>query len=112
MLFRRNCVLMAAVIFLVAGLIVGCGSKESADTKATTGAASSTYGKAVEKAKETVAELENPKQGFDPVCDMAIDGSLVVTVDGKKYGFCSQHCADMFKENPEKYLAAATKVDH
>jgi YHS domain-containing protein len=66
-----------------------------------------THGKTVQKARDAVAALSNPKVGVDPVCNMAIDeDAVIVTIDGKEYGFCSKKCADTAEANPEKYLIA------
>lgn len=43
----------------------------------------------------------------DPVCQMKIKPSEAVATiehDGTAYSFCSQDCADSFKESPEDYL--------
>ena len=42
----------------------------------------------------------------DPVCGMLLEAhEIQATVDyeGKTYHFCSQNCAEKFKENPKKY---------
>ncbi len=43
----------------------------------------------------------------DPVCDMKISpADAVVTIEheGKTYSFCSQDCADSFRDSPEDYV--------
>jgi YHS domain-containing protein len=43
----------------------------------------------------------------DPVCGMKISpGDAVASIehDGTTYYFCSQDCADSFRESPEDYL--------
>jgi len=43
----------------------------------------------------------------DPVCQMKIKPSDAVTSlehDGTTYYFCSQDCADSFRESPEDYV--------
>lgn len=43
----------------------------------------------------------------DPVCQMKIKPSEAVATiehDGTAYYFCSQDCADSFKESPEDYI--------
>jgi YHS domain-containing protein len=104
--------LVGLLVLLIA--VVGCGSGEKADVETTADAAKEeaasvgeTAKKAIDDAKDAVAALANPEPGVDPVCKMEIDGSLTAEIDGKKYGFCSQHCAEKFTENPEKYLVAA-----
>jgi YHS domain-containing protein len=91
---------------LILSLSLGCGSKEDADTQ-TTGEMQTTHGQTVQKARDVVAALSNPKVGVDPVCNMAIDeDAVIVTIDGKDYGFCSKKCAEAAEADPEKYLMA------
>ena len=42
----------------------------------------------------------------DPVCGMKVDSGSKHSLEhaGKRYEFCSQHCADTFSANPGKYL--------
>ena len=43
----------------------------------------------------------------DPVCGMRLDPADVATVtqwQGRSYSFCSQECADIFAEAPERYV--------
>jgi len=98
-----------AIVFalvLVLSFSVGCGSKDDSDTETTT-EMQTTHGRTVQKARDVVAELSNPKVGIDPVCNMAIDeDAVVVAINGKEYGFCSQKCADTAAADPEKYLVA------
>jgi len=50
---------------------------------------------------------ENERLVTDPVCQMRIRPSeAVATVEyeGATYYFCSQDCADSFKETPEDYV--------
>jgi YHS domain-containing protein len=107
-------VMAVAVVILAIIIAAGCGSKDTATTedKATTEGtsakkATTTMGRTVQKARENVAALEAPKAVLDPVCGMAVDGGVVVTYNDKEYHFCSQSCADKFKEHPEKYVAAS-----
>ncbi len=49
----------------------------------------------------------------DPVCGMDVDPAHAAaseTYEGKKYYFCSTHCRDAFKAQPEKYVQAASIV--
>jgi YHS domain-containing protein len=102
--------LVGLLVLLIAG--IGCSSGEKAETAAEEAAShGETVEKAVKDVKADIASLANPEPGIDPVCKMEIDGSLVADIDGKKYGFCSQHCVDKFKENPEKYLTAAAESE-
>jgi len=51
--------------------------------------------------------MTTEEQVIDPVCKMKINKSdAVATVEhkGKTYYFCSQDCADSFRESPEDYL--------
>lgn len=111
-LHTKSVLRLVVFAMLVAALCVslGCGAKEKTEPQTTTTDQSTTMGKAVDQAKEAagdVAMLANPKPGIDPVCGMTIDDSrLVVEVDGKKYGFCAVACAEEFKADPAKYLAA------
>lgn len=44
---------------------------------------------------------------IDPVCGMTVtkdSAAAVLEYGGKPVYFCSQHCADLFSENPRKYL--------
>ncbi len=46
-------------------------------------------------------------QVTDPVCQMKIKPSEAVASaerNGKTYYFCSQDCADAFRESPEDYV--------
>ena len=50
---------------------------------------------------------DNEQLVTDPVCQMKIKPSeAVATIEhaGTVYHFCSQDCADSFKESPEDYL--------
>jgi YHS domain-containing protein len=98
-------------LVLLLTVIIGCSSGDEAETQTSTTEQSTTPGKTVQQAKEAVASLANPEPGIDPVCGMAVDGSIVVNVDGKDYAFCSQACADKFKEDPDKYITPAKKSD-
>jgi Cu+-exporting ATPase len=43
----------------------------------------------------------------DPVCGMKIsksDAVATVEYEGKTYYFCSQDCADSFRESPKDYV--------
>ncbi|MDW7679146.1 MAG: YHS domain-containing protein [bacterium] len=43
----------------------------------------------------------------DPVCGMTVDEATPaakVDYKGKSFYFCSKHCAEQFKEEPEKYV--------
>ncbi len=96
----------ACALVLILSFSVGCGSKEDTDAQ-TASEKQTTYGKTVQKTRDVVASLSNPKVATDPVCNMAIDeNAIIVTIDGKDYGVCSQKCADALKADPEKYLVA------
>lgn len=47
------------------------------------------------------------EQVTDPVCKMKIkpsEAAATVTHEGQTYYFCSQDCADSFRESPEDYM--------
>jgi len=51
--------------------------------------------------------MTTAEQVTDPVCSMKINKSdAVATVEynGNTYYFCSQDCADTFRESPEDYI--------
>lgn len=51
--------------------------------------------------------MTSQQQVTDPVCNMKISPSDAVTTeekDGTTYYFCSQDCADAFRESPEDYI--------
>jgi Cu+-exporting ATPase len=44
----------------------------------------------------------------DPVCGMKIEQSEAAATEefgGTRWYFCSKHCEELFKEDPEQYLA-------
>ncbi len=45
----------------------------------------------------------------DPVCGMTVDRSKALTESyaGRTYYFCSEDCRARFREDPERYVAAA-----
>ncbi len=51
------------------------------------------------------SECDDSNGNIDPVCGMAVseDTDLVIRFEGRKIYFCSAHCLDKFKQNPEKY---------
>src|SRR5262245_36294258 len=47
---------------------------------------------------------------IDPVCGMSVDPATAagsVAHAGTTYHFCSRHCVEKFRADPEKYLAGA-----
>jgi len=48
----------------------------------------------------------------DPVCGMAVDSGSGHNLEhaGRRYDFCSQHCAEAFSANPGKYLNLAEAI--
>ncbi|KKU66698.1 MAG: Copper-translocating P-type ATPase [Parcubacteria group bacterium GW2011_GWA2_47_16] len=40
----------------------------------------------------------------DPVCGMQPTEGINLTHDGVTYSFCSTHCRELFKQNPESYI--------
>ncbi len=49
-----------------------------------------------------------PQELLDPVCGMTVppDTPRRFTYQGREYGFCSEHCLNKFREQPENYLQA------
>jgi Cu+-exporting ATPase len=53
----------------------------------------------------TLALISEP--AIDPVCGMTVDPAASAgsfSYKGKTYHFCSQHCLERFKADPEHYL--------
>jgi len=53
-------------------------------------------------------------QATDPVCGMSVDpqsAAATVEHDDQTYHFCSQGCADKFREDPEQYLSRDSSRD-
>lgn len=51
--------------------------------------------------------MTTQEQVTDPVCKMRVNKSeAVATIEhnGQTYYFCSQDCADSFRESPEDYI--------
>ncbi len=47
----------------------------------------------------------------DPVCGMSVDPATAaarIEHDGQTYHFCSQHCADSFAANPDRFASGGT----
>ena len=58
----------------------------------------------------TTALLENaaPREEIDPVCGMTVDPSAAAgqsEYEGKTFYFCSRHCLEKFRADPELYLS-------
>jgi len=56
-----------------------------------------------------------PKTVTDPVCGMSVDPARArgsAEHAGKTYYFCSPHCVEKFKADPEKYLAQGPSAGH
>ena len=56
-----------------------------------------------------------PKTVIDPVCGMSVDPAKArgsAEHAGKTYYFCSPHCVEKFKADPEKYLAQGPSAAH
>jgi len=45
-------------------------------------------------------------QAVDPVCGMQVgeDSLHALTYEGKAYRFCSAHCLEKFRDNPDGFL--------
>src|SRR2546429_134807 len=53
--------------------------------------------------------LTGPPKARDPVCGMSVDPTKAagkVEHKGEVYHFCSKRCAERFRQDPEKFLAA------
>src|ERR1700675_4853182 len=56
-----------------------------------------------------------PKTVIDPVCGMSVDPARArgsAEHAGKTYYFCSPHCVEKFKADPEKYLTQGPSAAH
>jgi Cu+-exporting ATPase len=56
-----------------------------------------------------------PKTVIDPVCGMSVDPTRArgsAEHAGKSYYFCSPHCVEKFKADPEKYLSQKPSAAH
>lgn len=54
-----------------------------------------------------------PEKQIDPICGMTVDPSSAAgsaEYKGKTYYFCSTHCLNKFKQDPESYLAQPTSI--
>ena len=115
---------IAFVVVAALAVMVGCGSKEKAETPATEKATTSTesQGAYSEQKTETSQETQqavdwsaysNPKAGVCPVCQMNLEPAYieVATIAEKKYACCSSRCVAMLSENPDQYLSAAASAE-
>src|SRR3954451_21043444 len=51
-----------------------------------------------------------PAAAVDPICGMTVDPAHAagsVEHEGRKYYFCSPHCVQKFRSNPQAYLSGA-----
>jgi Cu+-exporting ATPase len=56
---------------------------------------------------------EGTKTARDPVCRLEIDlddAASQETFAGRTYFFCSEDCAELFRENPEDYVPGTAKA--
>ena len=60
---------------------------------------------------ETADEAHRVK---DPVCGMTVDPDTAIrrTHDGETYFFCSEHCAESFAADPERYVHGVPAGHH
>lgn len=119
-------ILLASVILLVFALYLGCGSKETAETPATQETAAQAPPAAGDQqtpspqtapgTADWAAAYDNPKLGICPVCKMSVqqDHAQVASIGEKTYACCSENCAKMLAESPDKYLTeeASEKDSH
>jgi YHS domain-containing protein len=91
-------ILLVSLLVAAFALVLGCGSKETAETPAP---------QAQPEAVDWTA-YANPKAGVCPVCSMELhaDHVEVASIGEKQYACCSSSCATMLAENPDKYLTA------
>jgi YHS domain-containing protein len=57
--------------------------------------------------QRTIAPTEDPVCGMTLDADEARSKGLVMTYEGTEYAFCGKGCLLEFREDPERYLAAA-----
>jgi YHS domain-containing protein len=112
-------VILVGLLVAALGVCLGCSSEDKAEvetaaesTGKTVDDAAKTASDVIDKAKDLKVAVANPDPKKDPVCGMAVTYDLIETIDGKPYAFCSKACAKKFADDPEKYLAAATKDPH
>lgn len=58
--------------------------------------------------------LVTEDRATDPVCGMSVDPTTAAgshAHGGKTYHFCSRHCLEKFKADPDRYLAGATSQE-
>jgi Cu+-exporting ATPase len=58
----------------------------------------------------TILQGNETAEFRDPVCGMSVsaeNAAAVVEHEGRKYYFCSKHCADRFRRDPEQFLNVA-----
>ena len=59
--------------------------------------------------EEEITMSETPAQVTDPVCGMSVDPTSAAASaehDGREFHFCSTHCADRFRAEPDAYASA------
>ena len=109
-------VMLLVVSVAVTGVLLGCGSKETAETETTSDqmATQETHETqdagqpATEAVDEALAAYDNPQPGICPVCKMRVEKGYVevASVGEHEYACCSDRCVAMLAENPDKYLTA------
>lgn len=50
----------------------------------------------------------------DPVCGMTVDPATpeMIDFDGQTYYFCESTCAEIFREDPRRWIEARIEHDH
>lgn len=107
------------MIVMLSAVVLGCGSKEKAESpaeKAATTTESSQPAAESQPAQpndDWAAAYDNPKKGIDPVCGMTLERDYieVATIGDKKYACCSMGCVEMLKADPDKYLKANASTE-
>ena len=57
---------------------------------------------------ETAEQLEATEKARDVVCGMTADSPesyIAYEYQGETFYFCSEHCLEQFKDEPDKYIA-------
>ncbi len=63
----------------------------------------------------TILQRDETNEFRDPVCGMTVSrekAAAVVEHDGRKYYFCSRHCAERFERDPEQFVNVAPGSRH
>ncbi|HST77743.1 MAG TPA: YHS domain-containing protein, partial [Verrucomicrobiae bacterium] len=92
----------------------GCASKFKSDPEKYLAKAAGTIASPAGHDPMAGSHQQTPGSVKDPVCGMWVDPSKArdsATYNDKTYYFCSPRCAEKFKAEPEKYLAAKPAIE-